>query len=47
MAELGVTGFAELGGKVLGPMIRRITPDVPTVTASDMAGVEAIAKAIA
>lgn len=44
MAALGVTGFVELGGKVLGPMIRRITPDVPTVTASDMAGVEAIAK---
>jgi [acyl-carrier-protein] S-malonyltransferase len=47
MADLGVTGFVELGGKVLGPMIRRITPDVPTITASDMAGVEAIAKAIA
>ncbi len=44
MAELGVTGFVELGGKVLGPMIRRITPDVPTITASDMSGVEAIAK---
>lgn len=47
MAELGVTGFVELGGKVLGPMIRRITPDVPTITAADMAGVEAIAAAIA
>lgn len=44
MAELGVTGFVELGGKVLGPMIRRITPDVPTITAADMSGVEAIAK---
>jgi [acyl-carrier-protein] S-malonyltransferase len=47
MAELGVTGFVELGGRVLGPMIRRITPDVPTIAAADMAGVEAIAKAIA
>jgi [acyl-carrier-protein] S-malonyltransferase len=47
MADMGVTGFVELGGKVLGPMIRRITPDVPTLTAADMAGVEAIAKAIA
>jgi [acyl-carrier-protein] S-malonyltransferase len=46
MAELGVTGFVELGGKVLGPMIRRITPDVPTITATDMSGVEAIAKEI-
>jgi [acyl-carrier-protein] S-malonyltransferase len=44
MADLGVTGFVELGGKVLGPMIRRITPDIPTLTASDMSGVEAIAK---
>ncbi len=47
MAGLGVEQFVELGGKVLGPMIRRITPDVPTITASDIAGVEAIAKAIA
>jgi [acyl-carrier-protein] S-malonyltransferase len=47
MAALGVTGFVELGGKVLGPMIRRITPDVPTITAADMPGVEAIAAAIA
>jgi [acyl-carrier-protein] S-malonyltransferase len=46
MAELGVTGFVELGGKVLGPMIRRITPDVPTITATEMSGVEAIAKEI-
>lgn len=47
MAGLGVEQFVEMGGKVLGPMIRRITPEVPTITASDMAGVEAIAKAIA
>ena len=47
MAALGVTGFVEVGGKVLGPMIRRITPDVPTITAADMSGVEAIAAAIA
>lgn len=46
MAQLGVTGFVELGGKVLGPMIRRITPDVPTITAVDMPGVEAIAKSL-
>jgi [acyl-carrier-protein] S-malonyltransferase len=44
MADLGVTGFVELGGRVLGPMIRRITPDIPTLTAGDMSGVEAIAK---
>jgi [acyl-carrier-protein] S-malonyltransferase len=44
MAELGVTGFVELGGKVLGPMVRRITPDARMSSAADMAGVEALAK---
>ncbi|OYU14423.1 MAG: [acyl-carrier-protein] S-malonyltransferase [Alphaproteobacteria bacterium PA4] len=46
MAALGVTGFVELGGKVLAPMVRRITPDVPVLSAGDMAGVEALAKEI-
>nr|WP_310525037.1 ACP S-malonyltransferase [Polymorphobacter sp.] len=44
MAELGVTGFVEIGGKVLGPMVRRITPDATMQSAADMAGVEALAK---
>ncbi len=44
MAEMGVTQFVELGGKVLGPMVRRITPDAKMLTAADMAGVEALAK---
>jgi [acyl-carrier-protein] S-malonyltransferase len=44
MAELGVTGFVELGGKVLGPMVRRITPDATMQGAADMAGIEALAK---
>jgi [acyl-carrier-protein] S-malonyltransferase len=44
MAALGVTGFVELGGKVLGPMVRRITPDATLLSAADMAGVEALAK---
>jgi [acyl-carrier-protein] S-malonyltransferase len=44
MAELGVTNFIELGGKVLGPMVRRITPDARMQSAGDMAGVEALAK---
>jgi [acyl-carrier-protein] S-malonyltransferase len=44
MAALGVTGFVELGGKVLGPMVRRITPDASMLTAADAAGVEALAK---
>ena len=44
MAALGVTTFVELGGKVLGPMVRRITPDARMLSAGDMAGVEALAK---
>ena len=44
MAELGVTGFVELGGKVLGPMVRRITPDATMQSAADMAGIEALVK---
>jgi [acyl-carrier-protein] S-malonyltransferase len=44
MAQGGVSTMVELGGKVLGPMIRRIAPDVKTLTAGDMAGVEALVK---
>ena len=44
MAEAGVDTFVELGGKVVGPMIKRIVPDAANVAAVDMAGVEAVAK---
>ena len=44
MTALGVTTFVEVGGKVLGPMVRRITPDSRMLSAGDMAGVEALAK---
>lgn len=44
MQALGVTTLVELGGKVLGPMVRRIAPDIKVLTAADMAGVEALAK---
>jgi [acyl-carrier-protein] S-malonyltransferase len=44
MVDMGVSTFVELGGKVLGPMVRRITPDARMITAADMAGVEALAK---
>ncbi|MFZ4689389.1 MAG: ACP S-malonyltransferase [Polymorphobacter sp.] len=46
MTALGVTGFVELGGKVLGPMVRRISPDATMQSAADMAGVEALAKGL-
>ena len=44
MADMGVAVFVELGGKVLGPMVRRITPDARMISAADMAGIEALAK---
>ncbi len=44
MADLGVGHFVELGGKVLGPMVRRITPDATMISAADMPGIEALVK---
>jgi [acyl-carrier-protein] S-malonyltransferase len=44
MTAAGVTGFVEFGGKVLGPMIRRITPDVSQRSVVTMADVEALIK---
>ncbi len=46
VTDAGVSSFVELGGKVLGPMIKRIAPDASTVSAVDMAGVEAAAKSL-
>lgn len=46
MTALGVDSFVELGGKVLGPLAKRIAPDATSVGAVDMAGVEAIAKTL-
>jgi [acyl-carrier-protein] S-malonyltransferase len=44
MEAAGVDTMVELGGKVLGPMIRRIAPEVKTLTATDMSGIEALVK---
>jgi [acyl-carrier-protein] S-malonyltransferase len=44
MEAARVDTMVELGGKVLGPMIRRIAPDVKTLTATDMSGIEALVK---
>ncbi len=46
MVGLGVTGFVELGGKVLGPMGKRIAPEALVLSAMDMAGIEAVLKAL-
>lgn len=46
MADLGVDGFVEFGGKVLGPMIKRITPDAATLSLVSMDDIEAAAKTL-
>lgn len=44
MEAAGVTHFVELGGKVLGPMIRKIAPDSVQTSVATMADIEALAK---
>lgn len=43
MTAAGVTDFVEFGGKVLGPMIKRISPDATTRSVVTMADIEALA----
>jgi len=47
MAETGVEDFVEIGGKVLGSMVKRIATDVKTTSVVTMEDVEALAKEIA
>jgi [acyl-carrier-protein] S-malonyltransferase len=47
MAAAGVEEFVELGGKVLGPMVKRIAPDAKVTSAISMEDIEALAKEIA
>jgi [acyl-carrier-protein] S-malonyltransferase len=47
MAEVGVEEFVELGGKVLGPMVKRIAPDAKVTSVVTIEDVEALAKEIA
>jgi [acyl-carrier-protein] S-malonyltransferase len=42
MTDAGVTEFVEFGGKVLGPMIKRINPDVATRSVVTMDDIEAL-----
>jgi [acyl-carrier-protein] S-malonyltransferase len=46
MAEAGVSHFIEVGGKVLGPMVRRIAPDAKTTSVTAMDDIEALLKEI-
>ncbi|MGH6658628.1 MAG: ACP S-malonyltransferase [Sphingomicrobium sp.] len=47
MAEAGVDEFVELGGKVLGPMVKRSAPDAQVTSVMTIEDVEALAKEIA
>jgi len=44
MAAAGVDQFVELGGKVLGPMVKRIVPDAEVISVISIGDVEALAK---
>ncbi|MFL6735023.1 MAG: ACP S-malonyltransferase [Sphingomicrobium sp.] len=47
MAAAGVEEFVEIGGKVLGPMVKRIVPDAKVTSVVTIDDVEALAKEIA
>ena len=47
MAAAGVTEFVELGGKVLGGMVKRIAPDAKVTSVMTIDDIEALAKEIA
>jgi [acyl-carrier-protein] S-malonyltransferase len=46
MAQAGVDEFVEIGGKVLGSMVKRIVPDVKVTSLVTMEDIEALAKEI-
>jgi [acyl-carrier-protein] S-malonyltransferase len=46
MGEAGVEEFVEIGGKVLGPMVKRIAPDAKATSVITIEDVEALAKEI-
>ena len=47
MAAAGVDDFVEIGGKVLGPMVKRIAPDAKVTSVVTIEDVEAAAKELA
>jgi [acyl-carrier-protein] S-malonyltransferase len=46
MSEAGVTQFVEFGGKVLGPMVKRIAPDATVTSIVTMDDIEALLAAL-
>jgi len=47
LGDLGVEEFVELGGKVLGSMVKRILPDARVTSVITIDDIEALAKEIA
>jgi [acyl-carrier-protein] S-malonyltransferase len=47
MTAAGVEEYVELGGKVLGPMVKRIAPDAKVTSVVTIEDIEAIAKELA
>jgi len=47
MTAAGVEEFVELGGKVLGPMVKRISPDAKVISVVTIEDIEAIARELA
>ncbi|MGQ5702638.1 ACP S-malonyltransferase [Sandaracinobacteroides sp. A072] len=46
MAGLGITRMVEFGGKVLGPMVKRIAPDIECLSVAGPADIDAVLKAL-
>lgn len=46
MSDAGISHFVELGGKVLGPMIKKIAPDATITSVVTMEDIEALVKEI-
>ena len=46
MAEAGVDHFVEFGGKVLGPMVKRIAPDARVTSIVTMEDIDALVKEV-
>jgi [acyl-carrier-protein] S-malonyltransferase len=44
MFDAGAHEFVEIGGKVLGPMVKRIVPDATVTSVVTMEEIEAAAK---
>ena len=47
LAQAGVEDFVEIGGKVLGPMVKRIVPEVKVTSVVTIEDIEVLAKEIA